>query len=63
MPPLCELMPTETAWSPWVYASSARTAKAALVPLDWPAAIVMVWPLLRVSTSGEPVTAWSTLAV
>ena len=63
LPPEVPLMATSTVWCPGRRQSSARTLKAALVPMLWPTGIVMVWPLFSVTTNGEPVTALLSVAV
>ena len=50
-------------WLASIYGLSARTLKAALLAVVWPTGMVMVWPLLKVTTKGLPVTAFDTVAV
>ena len=47
----------------WTTAGIEAALKAALLALTWPTGMVMVWPLLKVTTSGVPVTALFTVAV
>nr|WP_157604370.1 hypothetical protein [Rhizobacter sp. Root1221] len=63
LPPERPVTVTFSVSVPWTWKSSARTANAGLVPVVWPTGMVMVWPLLSVSTSGEPCTALETVAV
>ena len=62
-PPEVPAMPTFSVSTPWVYASSTRTSNGALSALLCPTGMVIVCPLVRVITSGLPVTGWSTAAV
>ena len=63
LPPLVVVMPTLSVSVPCASASSARTANGAELALLAPTGMVMVWPLLSVSTTGEPVTTLLSVAV
>jgi len=63
LPPVAEPTPTVTVCVPCTYGSSPRTANGALLPELSPTAMVMVWPFDSVSTTGEPVTGFDSVAV
>ncbi|KQV98440.1 hypothetical protein ASC87_21465 [Rhizobacter sp. Root1221] len=63
LPPVRPVTVTFRVSVPCTSASSARTANGVVAPVVWPTGMVMVWPLLSVSTTGEPCTALLSVAV